>query len=386
MQNKVMNEASKTSQTTSKDSSPPKSNKAQNQVKKPETKAMSAPPHNRSVQPTVKADNNMTTIRERRPAPKHALPDTFTDERDDVLAVINELEDQLDRYEDIRENLERELNEVREQDQAAKQRIQELEWQNVTLQTRVEALEQVRQEISLLEEEITDANTRSQRLGEQLSRSEKDTIRLTSELKAANKQLEELWATRKERDGLRADIKNASARLDQVERANKELQEERNSLLLKYQESQLGLDESRAARHQIEMDLRSSEDRNENLHANVEELQQKLDSLRGEKKKVQAQLTHLERENSPPDRATAVPRVRADIAPQHEPQRRVGPGERQEGIFRGPCRAGRNQDPGSTPGAGNPAPDARHAARRSGGKRSRSGRGGHPGDRRHDAG
>src|SRR5262249_25899462 len=74
-----------------------------------------------------------------------ALPDTFSDERDDVLAVINELEDQLDRNEQIREQLERELTEQASQQQAGQQRIQELEWQIVTSQTRIEALEQVKQ-------------------------------------------------------------------------------------------------------------------------------------------------------------------------------------------------------------------------------------------------
>ena len=226
------------------------------------------------------------------------LPETFADERDDVLGVINELEEQLDRYEDLRENLERELTQTQEQNQAAKQRIQELEWQMVTLQTRLEALEQVRQEITLLEEEVNDSNARAQRLGEQLARTEKEKTRLAGELKTASKQLEELWSTRKERDGLRVDIKNAVGRLDQLERSQKELQDERSSMVLKLQEMQLALDEARNSKHQLEMDLRTSESRNEELRGAGEDLKEKLETLRAEKKNLQVQYTHLERENT----------------------------------------------------------------------------------------
>lgn len=226
------------------------------------------------------------------------LPDTFKDERDDVLTVINELEDQLDRYEEIRATLERELGEAKEQNQAAGQRIQELEWRAVTLQTRVEALEQVRQETALLEEEIADVNAHGQRLAEQLSRSAKECARLNGELKTANKQLEELWSIRKQRDALRVDIKNARAKLDQLERAQQEALEERKTLQAKVQESQVALDATRAAKHQLEATLRAVDERNEELRRLQEELQQKYETARGEKKNLQAQLTHLERENA----------------------------------------------------------------------------------------
>lgn len=226
------------------------------------------------------------------------LPETFADERDDVLGVINELEEQLDRYEDLRENLEKELTQTQEQHQAAKQRIQELEWQTVTLQTRLEALEQVRQEVTLLEEEVNDANARAQRLGEQLARTDKEKARLSGELKTAGKQLEELWSARKERDGLRVDIKNAVARLDQLERSHKELQDERVALQMKLQELQLALDEARNAKHQLEMDLRTAENRNEELRSVGEDMKEKLETVRAEKKNLQIQYTHLERENT----------------------------------------------------------------------------------------
>jgi len=62
-----------------------------------------------------------------------ALQDTFVDERNDVISVINELEDQLDRHQEIRETLERELTGTTEKLQSASTRTQELEWQGVTL-------------------------------------------------------------------------------------------------------------------------------------------------------------------------------------------------------------------------------------------------------------
>jgi len=232
------------------------------------------------------------------PVATRALADAFKDERDDVLAVVNELEDQLDQYEGIREALERDLAEANRDSQAAKQRAQELEWQAVTLQTRVDALEQVRQEVALLEEEIADANARFQRQGEQLTRSEKDNTRLKGDLKTANKQLEELWAVRKERDGLRVDIKNIAAKLGQLERAYKDTLEERATFQTQLQETQLALDEARSTRNQTEIALRTTTERNEELIAAQEELQQKLDATRNDKKTIQAQLTHVERENA----------------------------------------------------------------------------------------
>ena len=232
-----------------------------------------------------------------RARPARPTPDTFLDERDDVLAVINELEDQLDRYEEIRETLEREVTEARQQNQAARQRVQELEWQTMTLQTRVEALEQVRQDVSLLEEEIADANARAQRLAEQHARAEKENTRISSELKSANKQLEELWAVRKERDGLRVDVKNTLARLDQLERAHQEILEERSTLQARLQETQVAFDETRSARNQAEIELRAADDRNEELRRTAEDTLQKFEALRAEKKSLQVQLTHVEREN-----------------------------------------------------------------------------------------
>ena len=103
-----------------------------------------------------------------------SLQDTFIDERNDVLAVINELEDQLDRHQEIRETMERELTATSEKLQASNQRVQELEWQVVTLQTRADALEQARGDVTSLEEELADANARAQRDHEQVVAVEKE--------------------------------------------------------------------------------------------------------------------------------------------------------------------------------------------------------------------
>ncbi|MBU0639670.1 MAG: hypothetical protein KKB50_12455 [Planctomycetes bacterium] len=226
------------------------------------------------------------------------LQETFLDERDDVLSVINELEDQLDRYQEIREALERDLKEATAQLQSANRRVQELEWQVVAFQTRTDALEQVRQEVSQLEEEVGDANGRIQRLEEQLNRSEKENLRLRNELKAANKQLEDLWATRKERDGLRTDVRDLRAKMDELERAQRDALEERGQLLSKLQETQAALEGTIASRHQLQISVRNADDRAQQMLRVQEALTDKLDAIRDEKKSLQAQITHLERENA----------------------------------------------------------------------------------------
>ncbi|MFO0837163.1 MAG: hypothetical protein U1D55_01445 [Phycisphaerae bacterium] len=230
--------------------------------------------------------------------PARPLPDEFVDERDDVLSVINELEDQLDRYEEIRETLEREVTDTSEQLQTARQRAQELEWQVVTLQTRVEALEQVRGEVALLEEEIADANARVQRVTEQFQSAEKDNSRLTGELKNATKQLEETWAIRKERDGLRVDTKNLRTKAETLERSVRELSEDRAQVQGRLGETQAALLEAREARQQLEMELRAADDRNSEMRRAQDLLESKLEELRNEKKNFTAQVMHLERENS----------------------------------------------------------------------------------------
>jgi len=226
------------------------------------------------------------------------LPETFLDERDDVLAVINELEDQLDRYEEIREALERELTDATGQLQSTRQKAQELEWQVVTLQTRLEAGEQTRQEITLLEEEISETRTRSQRMADQLGAVEKDHARIATELRTANKQLEEFWATRKERDGLRADIKTIKVRLEQALRDGKELEETRNILQAKLTETQAALEETRTAKHQAELSIRATSTENEEIRRGNAALEEKVETLKGEKKTLEAHVTRLERENA----------------------------------------------------------------------------------------
>ncbi|MCG3127152.1 MAG: Chromosome partition protein Smc [Phycisphaerae bacterium] len=231
----------------------------------------------------------------RSPKPLH---DTFLDERNDVLSVINELENQLDRYEDLRASSDREVKELTEKSQGLTQRNQELEWQVVTLQTRLDAVEQVREEIALLEEEVTAANQRSSQLQEQAGAAEKDIARLNGELKTANRQLEEFWATRKERDGLKVDYQNLRARAAEAEQSVREMSEERTQLSAQLQEAQIGLEEMRTARAQAELTARANEDRIREMQRTAQALEEKVETLRDEKRNLMAQLTHTERENA----------------------------------------------------------------------------------------
>ncbi len=219
-------------------------------------------------------------------------------ERDDVLAVISELEDQLDRYEEVRASIERELNSSTEKLQSANQRVQELEWQVVTLQTRLETIDQIRQDNTLLEEELADVNRRLQHASDQLTASKKDAARQQSELKSAHKQLEEFWATRNERDGLRTDLKKAAARVQDAEQALSDLREERAALQAQLKEAQVALEDARSARLQIESSLRSAEERAREFERGCSAQEEKLEAIRAEKKNLQAQVMHLERENA----------------------------------------------------------------------------------------
>lgn len=239
--------------------------------------------------------NGTTAERPRTPT---RLQDTFIDERNDVLSVINELEDQLDRHQDIRSQLERQLADATEQLQGAGQRAQELEWQCVTLQTRVDALEQLKQEIGALEEELTDANARAQRVGEQFVVADKERTQLKHELKAANKQLDELWPVRKERDTLRTEYRNLAVRIEDYERSQRELIEERTSLQSQVQDMQIAIDQHVNVRGQLENTVREQHDRVRELTQVQDTMVDKIDQLREEKKHIQAQLTHLERENA----------------------------------------------------------------------------------------
>jgi len=226
------------------------------------------------------------------------LQDAFLDERDDVLNVINELEDQLDRYQDIRAALERQLAEANENLLAANQKVQELEWQCVTLQTRADTQDQVRQELALLEEQVADANSRAARLAEHAQQLEKENTRLQNELKTASKQVEELWTVRKERDGLRVDLRAMRARVDELERGQRESLEERGQIIGRLQETQIALDQTREIRLQLEADLHAATDRIHEFQQIQKSLEEKLEAVRGEKKAYQAQVTHLERENA----------------------------------------------------------------------------------------
>lgn len=226
------------------------------------------------------------------------LPESFQDERDDVLGVINELEDQLDRHEQIRESLERELTDSQQHLQGARQKAQELEWQVVTLQTRIDMFEQTRQEIATLEAELAEANQRAGRAAEQVTQIQHEVARVTAELKTANQQLEELWALKKERDGLRTDLKNLRGRIELIERNNRELAEERTALDGRLQQAIGELDEQREARNQLEIELRAAEDGQVELRRIHQTLEQKIEAQRADKKALQVQLTKTERENT----------------------------------------------------------------------------------------
>lgn len=226
------------------------------------------------------------------------IQDAFIDERNDVLAVITELEDELDRHQEIRETLERDLTGNTEKLQAANQRVQELEWQVVTLQTRIDSLEPLRQDITAFEQELSDANARAHRLSEQLAAAEKERARVKNELKAAGKQIDELWAVRKERDGLRADYKNLSLKVDELDRARREAVEGRTQIQTQLQEAQLALEETRAERNQLQVLSRTSDERIRELTQVQESLTDQVEGLRNEKKNIQAQIAHLERESA----------------------------------------------------------------------------------------
>lgn len=226
------------------------------------------------------------------------LQDVFLDERNDVLAVIHELEDQLDRQQEVRDALERDLSDKSEKLQTTTQRNQELEWQIVSLQTRCESLEQLRKDVSVLEDELTDAANRAQRTAEQLSRSEQERHRVSQELRNNNKQLEELWATKKERDGLRADVKTLAARVEELERGARDNADEKTGLQVRLQDAQQELDVLRAERQDLLNNLKSAEESNRELTRTQEALEDKMETLRTERKNILAQLAQHERDNA----------------------------------------------------------------------------------------
>ncbi len=246
--------------------------------------------------PRTEAGTMTATIEPRRVS--RGLQEAFIDERNDVLAVINELEDQLDRHQEIRETMERELTGTSEKLQVSDQRVQELEWQVVTLQTRVDALEQLRQDVASLEEELSDANGCAQRINDQLTETDKERNRLRAELKAANKQVDELWPVRKERDGLKSDCKVLSNKVDVLERAQRETLEERARLQTELRQTQIILEEITTERNQLQMSVRDTQDSIQEFKRLNEALEDKIETLRAEKKTFQAQITHLERENA----------------------------------------------------------------------------------------
>jgi chromosome segregation ATPase len=255
-------------------------------------------PASTSAQEARQRIEAVATLENERPSAGRNLQDTFIDERNDVLAVINELEDQLDRHQEIRATLERELTEATEKLQVANQRTQELEWRAVTLQTRVDAQEQLRGEVSALEEELADTAARAQRTNEQLLALEKDRNRLKGDLKATQKQLDELWAVGKERDGLRSECKLLSTKVEELERAQRDTISDRTALQAQLQDAERALEETTVQRNQAQTAQRAADDRVHELTQVQEALDDKLESLRNEKKNFQVQIAHLERENA----------------------------------------------------------------------------------------
>ncbi len=226
------------------------------------------------------------------------MPDAILQERNDVLAVINELEDQLDRQQEVREALERELKATHERQQTSQQRVQELEWQHVAFQARLEAMEHLRQEVAELEGQLADASSKSQRTAETLSQIEQERDRLNAELKSSAKQLEELWTVRKERDSLRGECKTATTRIEELERSLRETQDERSALQTRLNETQSLLDEARTEKHEVHLALRAADERIRESQRAQEELGDKLETLRAEKKALHTHAGNLERENA----------------------------------------------------------------------------------------
>lgn len=248
---------------------------------------------------TTAAHPNETVTLAGQPGPNvtpAAAAATFHDERDDVIGVINELEEQLDRYERNRVAAERTLAEANDRLSAAGQRAQELEWQIVTLQTRLESLEQVQREAAILEERIGELNQKSQVVTQQLSEAQAENTRLVQELKRSEKQVQELWLTRKERDALRGEVIAAEARLTEQQRLIEELTGERNYLQSGLREAHSALEEMRAARIQLETTARTFEERSRVATQVADALNEKLEASRLEKKNLIARITHLERE------------------------------------------------------------------------------------------
>ncbi len=267
----------------------------------PETTATNTPT-NATALLSDKAQEARQRLENARPATPaftpRSLQDAFLDERNDVLAVINELEDQLDRQQEMRATLERQLATTGEQLQAAQQRIQELEWQSVTLRTRTEGLEHLREEATAIEEALNDERTRAQRLSEQISGLEQERTRLQTELKTAHKQVDEFWATRKERDTLRADYKALATRLEELERTQRELTTERANLCGQTEELRTTLAQLAEERNQAVITQRSLDDHVRELSQVQAALEEKLEALRDEKRSLLARITHLERENT----------------------------------------------------------------------------------------
>lgn len=254
-------------------------------------------PRNTSKQATSSMEKNGATANDALTDPLPPNPDTFLDERNDVLSVINDLEDQLDQYQELRESLEKDLTAKTAALQAAESKTQELEWQMTSMQSRLEAAEELKGELSLLEEEINDNKAQIARFTDQAGQDEREKARLSGELKSANKQLEEFWTVRKDRDALRSEVNSLQSKLETTERDRRDTHNVKTQLEEKVRAFEKNLDELRKNKADLERDLRSSNDRVRDLQHVQEELEGKIEEQRCEKQGLETQLAHLEREN-----------------------------------------------------------------------------------------
>lgn len=213
--------------------------------------------------------------------------DILAREQDDVIEVINDLAQELDRYQGIRARLEAKLLESRDQLAASNRRIQELEWHINTFEARAESADEIRREIATVEDELGTASERAHALGQELECEKRETVRLTDELRSANAQLEELWGVRAERAELASEVERLQAELGQIEHTLADLHDERTRLASQLQETQSTLREVRTQSHKFEHDLRNANNRIEKMQSVQESLGEKLVLLRAEKKALQ---------------------------------------------------------------------------------------------------
>ena len=223
---------------------------------------------------------------------------TGKNEWGDVLAVVSELEQQLNRYDEMRAALQRELNDLSETHQATKQHEQELEWQVVALQARADSEAQTRHEVTLLEEELNDAKAGMKRVQSQLGVALEENAKLNEQLKQTAGELEQLVEIRAECDERRAENLKLKSDLQRIETARREIDQQRQAAESKFEETRGLLEQARAARHQAELNLRVALDRNRESKLAREQLEQQLEAARTQARALRAQAEHSDRQQA----------------------------------------------------------------------------------------